>query len=193
MNETELINHILDGDKNAYRQIIEKYQHMVFRVCMGFIHEKEQANDLTQEIFLNAFIKLESFRGKSAFSTWLYRIAVNTNLNYLRKVGNRYIFQGRDIPIGEDKYAGTTLWKEEVPAPDRKIIDEQTAKEVNNAIDGLPERQRITFVLSNYDDLSQKEIAGIMGITEGAVEQLLQRAKVNLQKKLLDFYIKNYQ
>lgn len=189
MNEKELINTILDGDKNAYRQIIEKYRHMVFRVCMGFIHEKELANDLTQEIFLNAFIKLESFRGKSAFSTWLYRIAVNANLNYLRKIKKRHIFPKNQW---EKNNIENTIGEEEVSPPDRKIIDEQTAKEVHKAIDSLPERQRIAFVLSNYDDLSQKEIAETIGITEGAVEQLLQRAKANLQKKLSDFYNENF-
>lgn len=192
MNELELIEHILEGNKNAYRQIVDKYKSMVFRVSMGFVHNKEEADDISQEVFINAYLHLDTFKGKSAFQTWLYRIAVNTCLNYIRSRQKRGIFQriGDMSGISRQKDQMSEVVKE--PGPDQQLIDKQNAGKVTKAIDSLPEKQRVVFILSKYDELSQSEIAKIMDTTEGAVEQLLQRAKSNLRLKLEDFYKKNY-
>ena len=85
MSDEQLIEKILSGDKEAFRLLMEKYQQQVFYVAMGFVHSREDAEDITQEVFIRVFHSLGSFKEKSLFSTWLYRIALNTSINYINK------------------------------------------------------------------------------------------------------------
>lgn len=184
MNDSEIIRLILSGDRQIFRMLVEKHQSMVFRTCMGFLHDKEDAEDLTQDIFIQAFQSLNSFRSDSSFSTWIYRIAVNASLNKVRKkAASPFLHR-------IDSFFQTADGKELLPLhpdtvnPESILISQEHSKWVQNALDSLPENQRIAIVLSKYDDLPQKEIADIMKTTEGAVEALIQRAKANLRTKL---------
>lgn len=179
MTEQQIIQEILEGNGSKFNLLVEKYQNMVFRTSMGFVHNKEDAEDLTQDVFIRAFQLLKTFKGDAEFSTWLYRITVNTSINHLNKTKNRGLLHfAEDIlqhlfnRASEDKNAQQQLEQNERDGAIRK------------AIDALPEKQRTAFVLSKYDDLTQKEIAAIMQSSEGSVEQLLQRAKSSLQKKI---------
>lgn len=162
-----------------FESIVLQYQTMVFRTAMGFVHSKEDAEDLTQEVFIRAYRSWNSFRGDAEISTWLYRITINLSLNHIERKKKRSFLQSASDIFhsffnrgGEDKNSQQLLEESELK------------KNIQKAIDALPDKQRTAFVLSKYDDLSQREIAAVMGTTEGAVEQLLQRAKTNLQKKL---------
>jgi len=165
---------------------VEKYQEMVFRTCMGFLHNKEDAEDLTQDVFIQAYQALARFKGESAFSTWVYRIAVNASLNKIRKSKLKLVFERFENLIGSDRTGSETypVIKNDED-PEKIIIRQEHTEWLGRALDSLPENQRTAIVLSKYDDLPQKEIAEIMNTTEGAVEALLQRAKKNLRKKLL--------
>lgn len=184
MTESEIIKLVLQGDRQKFRMLVEQHQQMVFRTCMGFLHNKDDADDLTQDVFIQAFQSLAQFKGKSAFSTWLYRIAVNASLNKIRKSPLKVMFRRFENIAGSKD-------KKEIypPVPDKEdpeniLIRQEHIEWVRRALDSLPENQRTAIVLSKYDDLSQKEIAEIMKTTEGAVEALLQRAKKNLREKL---------
>lgn len=175
MSDSKLIQEILSGNNNAFKGLVEKYQERVFRTAMGFVHSKEDAEDIVQEVFINVFQSLSKFKRESEFSTWLYRITVNNSLNFVnRNKKNRFLQSLEEI---FNKSDGDNTPLENLEMKDR---DERIKK----AIDSLPDSQRTAFVLSRYEELSQKEIARVMKRTEGAVEQLLQRAKNNLQKKL---------
>ncbi len=175
MNDSDIIRNVLNGDQNKYSLIVEKYQSNVFRTVMGFVHQKENAEEITQDVFVKAYYSLKSFQGRSAFNTWLYRITVNLCLNFLNKEKRRKIWS-----LFTDSF--------QLPTKEKFVITQMEEAEefriVQKAIDSLSEKQRTAFVLSKYEELSQKEIASVMNITEGAVEQLLQRAKINLKKKL---------
>ena len=94
MTDSEIIRLILEGDRQIFRILVEKYQSMVFRTCIGFLHNKDDADDLTQEVFIQAYQSLRGFKGEAAFSTWIYRIAVNASLNMVRKnSGNHLLYQ----------------------------------------------------------------------------------------------------
>jgi len=151
---------------------------MVFRTALGFLHCVEDAEDVTQEVFLKAWRNLNSFRGESAISTWLYRIAVNLSLNYIsrKKREARFSLEEKSVPVAGKAISGDD--------PHVQMERDETESAVRDAIDSLPGRQRMAFVLSRYDDLSQKEVAAVMKLSEGAVEQLLHRAKVTLYEKL---------
>jgi RNA polymerase sigma-70 factor (ECF subfamily) len=177
MTDSELITLILRGDRNSFRILVERYQQTVFRTCMGYLHNREDAEDLTQDVFIQVYQSLSRFRGESAFSTWLYRITVNASLNRIRRSPLKMIFEvldNRSMPaqvINEDD-------------PEKILIGREHAAWLRRAVNSLPENQRTAIILNKYEDLSQKEIAEIMMISEGAVESLLFRAKRNLRKRL---------
>lgn len=175
MSDKELIQKIIDGDTAAFKGLMEKYQLQVFRVVMGFVHSKEDAEDVTQDVFVKVYQSLPKFRGDSEFSTWLYRVAVNMSINYINRNKKNTLLQSLEevfYKISGDK------------TPLDELEDSERDQRIRKAIDTLPEKQRTAFILSRYEELPQKRIASIMNTTEGAVEQLLQRAKTNLQKKL---------
>lgn len=182
MNENELIKLILQGESDKFRIFVEKYRQMVFRTCMGFVHNKEDADDLTQEVFIQAYRSLPDFKMKSAFSTWLYRIAVNASLNKVRRSGRISFIDRIESLFGSDSPGAGQLF--DTDDPENIIIKKEHSQWLQRALDSLPEKQRTAIVLSKYDDLSQKEIAEIMKTSEGAVEALLHRAKKNLREKL---------
>ena len=184
MTDSEIIGHIANGDRNMFRKLVERYQPMVFRTCMGFLHHKDDADDLTQEVFIQTYQTLPAFKGDASFSTWIYRISVNASLNKIRKSQKNQLLQRLESVFG-----GDTLKEYSFPIPDTEnpeniLIQSEHREWVQRALNSLPENQRTAIVLSKYDDLPQKEIAAIMNLTEGAVEALLQRAKANLREKL---------
>jgi len=190
MTDTEIINIVLHGKRNDFQILVERYQSLVFRTCMGFLHDKDDADDLTQDVFIQIYQSLNKFKGESAFSTWIYRIAVNASLNRVRKNSRSPILSRLDslFVTGKEKEISMPLYDNE--DPENILIRLEKSKWIQNALDSLPENQRTAIVLSKYDDLSQKEISEIMKITEGAVESLIQRAKANLKIKLSSTYKK---
>jgi len=179
MSEQQIIQAILNGDNSKFELLVEKYQTMVFRTALGFVHSKEDAEDLTQDVFISVFQSIRSFQGNSEFSTWLYRITVNTSINHLNRNKRKAFLQ-----IAGDLLQNIFNKESGDNNPHQELEQTEQNRAIQKAIDSLPEKQRTAFVLSKYDDLTQKEIAAIMQSTEGSVEQLLQRAKTNLQKKL---------
>lgn len=179
MTETDFIRNIKNGDTQAFKLIVEQHQKLVFRTVMGFVHVKEDAEDLTQEVFIQAYQSLKHFEEKAEFATWLYRITVNTCLNHIKKNRFRKLFD-----FAEEKWQTLFNQQDNQVNPEEQLIDQEMNNLVKKAINQLTEKQRTAFILSKYNDLPQKRIAEIMQLSEGAVEQHLQRAKTKLHKKL---------
>lgn len=190
MQEAEMVQRIVEGEQELFTELVRVHQTLVFRTCMGLTHSKEDAEDLTQEVFISAYLQLDRFKGESKLSTWLYRMAVNASLNHIRSSKKRSIFQRIEVFFTQEKTEVTPVALPVTDNPERQLIAAQESKAIERAIDALPEKQRVAFTLSRYDELPQAEIAAIMGISEGAIEQLLQRAKANLRKKLTIYYKK---
>lgn len=182
MSELQIIQDIQNGNTAKFSLLVEKYQTLVFRTVLGFVHVKEDAEDLTQEVFLNAYQSLPKFQGNAEFSTWLYRIAVNLSLNHLNRSKRNLI-----LDLAEEVAHLIFSRESGDKNPQQELEQSERDAAIRRAIDSLPDKQRTAFVLSKYDDLSQKEIAAVMQCSEGSVEQLLQRAKQKLQKKLASF------
>ena len=191
MTDHEVIALILNGNPDKFRILVERYQTMVFRTCMGFLHNKDDADDLTQDIFIKVYQSLGSFKGESLFSTWIYRVSVNASLNRVRKNSGSQVLYRIDQFFNFTKEKEVPFQASESGNPESILIDQEKSKWVQDALDSLPENQRTAIVLSKYDDLSQKEIAAVMNTTEGAVEALIQRAKANLRVKLSSGYKNN--
>jgi len=191
MTDFELIQEILSGNLALFRQLLERHQALVFRTCIGFVHHKEDADDLTQEVFIQAYQSLASFKGDSEFSTWLYRIAVNRALNYTRDRQKKSIFDRLDTFFTGGKTVQSSFEGASEENPEQQFIHNEERELIAKALEKLPEKQRVAIVLSKYDDMSQREIANVLNTTEGAVEALLQRAKTTLRKELSHLYRRN--
>lgn len=188
MSDNEIIKRILNGNKDDYRFLVERHQEAIFRTCLGYAHDADDANDLTQETFINAYQNLHKFQFAASFSTWLYRIAINVSLNFIRSK-KRSFFERIESSL--ESFSGKrTFVVNDFTNPEDLLISEEHKNIVQKEIDKLSNKQKSAFILSRYENLSQKEISEIMNITEGAVESLLQRAKANLQKKLSNYFLK---
>lgn len=159
------------GDQGAFDRLVERYQRDIYRLCYRYVNNHEDANDMAQEAFIRAYRALGKFRGDSSFSTWLYRIAVNTCLNFkaLRRPPQD------ELP--------DTLADGGRPAVERLERDER-ARRVREAVQTLPEKQRATVILKVYHDLSHEEVAQTLGATVGTVKANLFHALANLRKRL---------
>ncbi|MDP3452259.1 MAG: RNA polymerase sigma factor [Bacteroidales bacterium] len=177
--DSEIVADILNGDKDSFRILAERYSDTLFRVAMGYLHSKEDSEDIVQDVFIKVYNSLDSFKGDSKLSTWLYRIMVNACLNEIDRKRRRGIFER--IEEGMAKISNKGAADRD---PQESMIADEVAVSIRKAIDSLPDKQKTAFILQKYQDLSQKEISTIMQITEGSVEQLLIRGKNNLKNKL---------
>jgi RNA polymerase sigma-70 factor, ECF subfamily len=187
MSDTDLIKGMIEKDENSLRIVVEKYQNYLFKTCFGLLRNKEDAEEAVQDTFIQIYKKISTYRGESKFSTWLYRIAVNMSINRLRKNRNDKLFQSVS-----NFFVLSFLNKENQALANNQFeeLSEQQRKEfmIDQAIRSLPKNQRIAFILHKYNDLSQQETADILNTTVSAVESLVFRAKLNLQKALIYIY-----
>lgn len=175
MDEFTLIQNILDGSQPDFERLIKIYQPNVFRTAMGLLHNKEDAEEITQDVFLKVYDSLSSFNQRATLSTWIYRVTINTSLNFLKKKkGNRLL-------VGLSALLGLASKEKQ---SEKLVIDKEEKDSIRKAMQELPEKQRLAIVLTKYEELPQKQVAEIMQISEGAVEQLVIRARKNLRKSL---------
>ncbi len=187
MTDKELIEGVIKRDRNAIRILVDTYQERVIKTAYYFLGNMEDAEDLSQEIFLEILNSIHKFRQASAMSTWVYRIIVNRSMNAVKRNNRRQIFQriGNYLQLSTHIIEGI---KNE-GGKDINSIDEKENRDLlQKAIDTLPENQRIVFVLNKYEDMSYKEISEITGHSLSAVDSLIYRAKQNLQKKLFKHF-----
>lgn len=186
MTDEELISGIIEGNQLYFKILVDKYQSLVLNTCFHFLHNKKDAEDVTQEVFIKVYQSKKEFKYLSKLSTWLYRIAVNKSLNFIRDNKKRNIFNSIENFFNKNG-------KNELQVEDTStIIDEeydtiktQRLNLLRNSIQLLPENQKTAFILHKYEEVSYKEIAVIMNISLASVEGLIHRAKINLQKNIL--------
>ena len=147
MTDHETIAMILRGNPDKYRVFVEKYQTMVFRTCMGFLHSKDDADDLTQDVFIQAYQSLKSFKGEAAFSTWIYRIAVNASLNRVRKNSRNPFLNRLDSLFVTSKEREISIPAYDTEDPESILISNEKSKWIQDALDSLPESQRTMIFL----------------------------------------------
>ncbi len=173
--------------EDEFSTIVAEHQDMVLNTCYRFVLNREDAEDITQEVFLEAYRSFGSFRRESKLSTWLYRIAVTKSLDHLRKKKRKKRFSSLKRVIGfNDPAEELTLPSMETPA--EVLSGNERTEILRKALDSLPDNQKTAFLLSKYDGYSNQEIAEVMHTTVSAIESLVHRAKKNLQKKLEKYY-----
>ncbi|PKO96090.1 MAG: hypothetical protein CVU12_07130 [Bacteroidetes bacterium HGW-Bacteroidetes-7] len=181
-DEKKIIDSILSGETEMYRLLVERYHEKIFILVRGFVHQTEDAEDVTQETFMQAFVSLGSFNGKSEFSTWLYRIGINSAYDFIKKRNRKSIieFYTEKISALNDFITST-----KTDNPQTIMSGKETEEIIYKEIDNLPANQKTALILSRLDGLSQKEIAEIMSLSVQAVDSLIQRAKRQLKIKLI--------
>ena len=172
-DDAELVARCLAGEAAAFDALVERHRRQVYQVCYRFAGNHEDASDLAQDVFLRAYRALGTFKGHSAFATWLYRVAVNVCLN--RKAVKRLATE----PLDRREIAATAD-----EAADHLVIRQERAAAVRAAISQLPKKQRATMILRMYQELPHEEIAAILGSSVGAVKANFFHALANLKRLL---------
>jgi RNA polymerase sigma-70 factor (ECF subfamily) len=182
LTEQELIQGLRAHEEETFRWLVDHYQSPVYNTILGIVQSAPDAEDLAQEVFIQVYRSIESFKGESKLSTWIYRIATTKSLDFLRskKSKKRFAFlfrlglpgENRDLEIPEFHHPGIAFEKKEM------------ATKLFQAIAQLPENQKTAFILTRLEQLSHAETGEVMNITVPAVESLLHRARINLRKQL---------
>ncbi|AKJ65179.1 RNA polymerase sigma factor [Kiritimatiella glycovorans] len=184
--DAELVRRVQQGDAGAYEDLVRRHHARIYGLVYNMTSNREDAEDLTQEIFLKAYRSLSRFQGRSSFYTWLYRIALNMTINY-RKKRNRKQALSLDEMVGEVKTdpAYTRLHADESPFRNANISEFQ--KKLNSALQSLSDKHRTVVVLHDIQGLPHNEIAKIVGCSVGTVRSRLFYARQILQGKLAEF------
>ena len=188
INQEEFIENLRSGNQAAFSLLIDDYQQKVFHTCISFVPNKEDAEDIAQEVFLEVYKSIGKFKGNSKLSTWIYKICTNKCLEFIRKKNakKRLVFMqrilGTEIPL--DK----TNFFTEFNHPGILLEHKEQSETIYLAINTLPESQKTVFTLAKLDGKTYQEIVEITGKSMSSVESIMFRAKKNLQKKLVNFY-----
>jgi len=177
--ETELISRCQQGDQDALKEIFNQYHKKVYRIAYGVMRHREDALDVVQEVFIKLFRSIKNFKGKSAFYTYLYRLAINTAIDHSRR-GKRGTFFSLDEEGGFQPSDGPEK------RPDQIVARKEVEEKVRWAIDQLPQDQKETLIYREIEELSYEEIAEAMGCSVGTVMSRLHYGRKKLQVLLKD-------
>lgn len=182
LTDQQLVQRVQAGDRSAFDLLVRKYQHRVLKLVGRFVNDTAEAEDIAQEAFLKAFRALPSFRGDSAFYTWLYRIAINTAENAL--VSNRRRPIDFDLDLQDPEQYERQAKLKEADTPEGVLLTEEIRMVVERALEQLPEDLRTAIVLRELEGLSYEEIAEAMDCPVGTVRSRIFRAREAIDKKL---------
>jgi len=185
--EMDLIELLKKKDRAAFKSVVETWQDMVYNTAIGILQNAEDAEDVTQETFMQAFESVASFKGESKFSTWLYRITVSKAMDHIRKKKRKKRFAFIQSLYGKNDRP--VIDPPDFFHPGVSMENKENAAVLFKAMEQLPPNQKTAFVLNKVEGLSYLEIGEVMKITDSAVDALLHRAKANLKKILKDYYI----
>jgi RNA polymerase sigma-70 factor, ECF subfamily len=178
-----LVERAQRGDKHAFELLVLKYQRKLARLLSRFIRDQAEIEDVAQEAFIKAYRALPSFRGESAFYTWLYRIGINTAKNYLVALGRRAPTTTEFDSDEAENFEDADQLRD-INTPESELSTKQIAQTVNQAMDALPEELRTAITLREIEGLSYEEIAGIMNCPIGTVRSRIFRAREAIAEKL---------
>lgn len=181
-SDQELVERVQQGDKRGFDLLVRKYQNKIVHLVTRYLHDPIEAQDVAQEAFIKAYRALPSFRGDSAFYTWLYRIAINTAKNYLVAQNRRPPTDDIDAQDAE-QFSGETGLKE-YATPERLVLRDEIETTINAAIEALPEELRTAITLRELEGLSYEEIAAAMDCPIGTVRSRIFRARAAIEARI---------
>lgn len=174
------------GQKSAFDYLVRRHQDKIFNLCAYYLGDVQEANEISQEIFIKAFRSLDKFQFKAAFSTWLHRIAVNTCKNRLKSLEFRFKKRMRRLNLGPQEQSDPAPLQiaDNAGSPLRQLEQKERALEVRRAIDALPDDKKTMIILRDIQELSYDEIAAVTSLKTGTVKSRLARARLMLKDRL---------
>ncbi|MBI3307550.1 MAG: sigma-70 family RNA polymerase sigma factor [Candidatus Omnitrophica bacterium] len=180
LEEQKLIDQARTGDVKSFSALVRLYERRALHIAWSFLGQAEDARDAAQEAFIKAYENLGRFRGESRFSTWFYRILINTCKDFLRKKKSRPVFDESEENNGIEKIPGRQ-------DPSKEILDHELGLLIRQELKKLPFQQQSTFTLRYFEGLSLQEIAETMGLSLGAVKAHLWQAQEKMKKGLSEW------
>ena len=184
-SDGEVVRAARRGDREAFRELVERYQRKVVSVALGMVHNPDDALEIAQETFVKAFQNLANFKGESSFYTWLYRIAVNRAIDLQRRERRHPTVPLEDENVSGDGYQDT-LKEERLGDPYQETHAREIGDRVKEAIDELTPDHKAVILLREVEGLSYDEISRVMQCSKGTVMSRLHYARKKLQKRLKD-------
>lgn len=187
VDDIKLVERVRKGDKAAFDELVSRYENKVYRLAIKLTRNEALAEEVLQEVFLRIYEKLDTFRGESAFSSWLYRIAANAcfaKLNLEKK------HQHTDLDEVTPQAEQALRERQESPqeAPDRSLLSQEALTVINRSIDRLPEDFRVVILLRDVEGMDNEEVARILELSVPAVKSRLHRARLLLRKRLASYF-----
>ena len=184
VSEKKIIEKVLGGDANAFEELVLKYEKTVYNLALRMVGDRDDASDMTQEAFIKAYGSLSSFRGDSKFSVWIYRIATNVCLDFLRSKSRK---QQVSLTVSDDDDEDAQL---DIPdpssAPEQQLMQKMSMQSVEEGLKTLPDKQRQILVMRELGGMSYAEIGKALSLEEGTVKSRIFRARKRLCTFLLD-------
>ncbi|MEC7754625.1 MAG: RNA polymerase sigma factor [Bacteroidota bacterium] len=188
LTEQTLLLALRNRSEEAFRQLVEDYKDKVYNTCLSLLKNEEEAEESAQDVFMEVYRSVESFRAEAKLSTWIYRIATTKSLEKLRRMKAKKRFAWmRSLSGGVAQGFQSADWMH----PGVAMEQQENAKALLAAIDKLSDNQRLAFTLHKLEGLSYEEVAHVLQVSVSSVESLMFRARQNLKKQLRNFYEKN--
>lgn len=181
MEDNDLILEIKRGCTDSFRTLVERYQDRVLNLVRQYLSDRADCEDVAQEVFVKVYRKLDSFKGQSSFYTWLYRIAVNTATDCLKRRRRDPSVSLESLPPVFDEAVSND------PAPEKSMMDQELRSRLAEAVESLPEPFKSVLVLREFEDCSYEQMAEILGCSMGTIESRLFRARQRLREKLTSY------
>jgi RNA polymerase sigma-70 factor (ECF subfamily) len=182
----DLMIRIAKGDEGAFEILVNRHQTSILNLVYRYVGDRTQAKDLSQEVFIRVWRSAKAYKPEAKFTTWLYRITANLCFNELKSARRKKWFSFNQSREEDDRTFQETL-SDGGPSAEDILLEKERSRQISDALQSLPDNQRMALALKRYDDLSYAEIAQILGCSIPAVESLLVRAKRTLQEKLKNF------
>lgn len=183
VSEKKIIEKVLGGDANAFEELVLKYEKTVYNLALRMVGDRDDAFDMTQEAFIKAYGSLSSFRGDSKFSVWIYRIATNVCLDFLRSKSRK---QQVSLTVSDDDEDAQLDIPDPSSAPEQQLIKKISMQSVEEGLKTLPDKQRQILVMRELGGMSYAEIGKALSLEEGTVKSRIFRARKRLCIFLLD-------
>jgi RNA polymerase sigma-70 factor (ECF subfamily) len=182
VQDASLVAETLAGNQASFQLLVERYQGRLFSLARHYTRSAVEIEDIVQDTLLKAYSRLESFHHQSSFYTWLYRIATNTMLDFLKRRGRNPVQAVEDPELEADQPDVAVM------RPDSRLEQEEISSITHKVLEELPEIFRTVLILREFEDESYQDIADILGISIGTVESRLFRARARFKQKLLQMY-----
>jgi len=186
LSSEELMAKTAGGDESAFEILVNRHQTSILNLTYRFIGDRTQAKDLAQEVFIRVWQSAKSYEPRAKFTTWIYRITANLCFNQLKSArGKRWFSFSRS-----NEESVTTIEEtlaDKGPSAEDILVEKERSRQISQALQSLPDNQKMAVILKRYDELSYQEIAQVIGCSVSAVESLLVRAKRTLQEKLKNY------